>query len=410
MMPLTDSSPMQNPFSKKHQLKDPGQNSAPLKEGHQEDSADNQADDFFLPDFCDVRMVFAVVVIGELLAIVLTLAPMDRLDKRWEDLSVISLFIQWVALLSAGVLCLSREWLSRQAEAVAAALSYILLLFTASVISEITYWAAQWFTLGEAVIWRTGFLISNLGISSIVSAVVLRYFYVQHQWGRNLQAKSQARIQALHSRIRPHFLFNSLNTIASLTRIDPELAESATEALADLFRGSLAESRSEVSLADEINLCQRYLHIERLRLGDRLQESWQLDQVPMDALIPQLSLQPLVENAVYHGIEHLSNGGLISIKGRLLQPERGDPVAVPLPASPPPRSGRTRTDAIIEITITNPVSDLTRNLQRNTNKMAQENVALRLHALHGRSAQFIVANQGDSYQITMRFPYTRQQN
>jgi len=189
----------------------------------------SQSDDFFLPDFCNVRMVFSVVVIGELLAIMLTLAPMDRLDKRWEDLSVISLFVQWVALLSSAVLCLARPWLAKLSEAMAATLSYLLLLTTTTVISEVTYWGVQWITYNGHIIWRTGFLISNIGISAIVSGVVLRYFYVQHQWGKTLQARSEARIQALHSRIRPHFLFNSLNTIASLTRIDPDSAAEATE-------------------------------------------------------------------------------------------------------------------------------------------------------------------------------------
>lgn len=362
----------------------------------------NGPDDFFLPDFCNVRMVFAVVVIGELLAIVLTLAPMDRLQERWEDLSVISLFVQWVALLSAGVLCLARPWLAKLSEVSAATLSYLLLLITATIISELTYWGIQWLALGDRVIWRTGFLISNLGICSIVSGVVLRYFYVQHQWGRNLQAKSEARIQALHSRIRPHFLFNSLNTIASLTRIDPEAAEEATEDLADLFRGSLSQSRSEVSLQEEIELCKRYLHIERLRLENRLDAKWDVNPAILDAMIPQLSLQPLIENAVYHGIEHMRDGGCIHIKAGIK-----DVNSIPESILDSLDEHEFESQTMIEISISNPVSESVRERQRSHNRMAQDNVALRLKALYGSRGRMRVEAGESMYSIILQFPYVK---
>jgi len=362
----------------------------------------HQTEDFFLPDFCNVRMVFAVVVIGELLAIVLTLAPRDRLDKRWEDLSVISLFVQWVALLSASVLCLARPWLAKLSEAMAATLSYLLLLITATIISEVTYWGIKWITLNGHVIWRTGFLVSNIGISAIVSGVVLRYFYVQHQWGKTLQAKSEARIQALHSRIRPHFLFNSLNTIASLTRIDPDSAEEATEDLADLFRGSLSQSRSEVSLAEEIELCKRYLHIERLRLQDRLEEKWDVNPAILDAMIPQLSLQPLIENAVYHGIEHLRDGGCIHVKAGIK-----DVNSIPESVLDSLDDSKYESDTMLEICISNPVSDTVRERQRTHNRMAQDNVALRLKALYGNRGRMHVDADTHHYRITLQFPYVK---
>ena len=161
----------------------------------------DSANDFFLPDFCNVRMVFAVVVIAEMLAIVLTLTPLDRAANRWEDLSIISLFIQWVALLSAAVLCQARAWLRKLGDTAAATASYFLLLTTTSLISEATYWVGHWLFPYPSLPrgWHTDFLISNLGICAIVSAIVLRYFYIQHQYTRNLEAKSQARIQALRT-------------------------------------------------------------------------------------------------------------------------------------------------------------------------------------------------------------------
>ncbi len=350
-----------------------------------ENTDSTSPDDFFLPDFCNVRMVFAVILIAELLAIVLTLAPLDTSNNRWEDLGVISLFIQWVALISAGVLCIVRPWLRKLGVNIAATASYVVLIVTTTMVSEVTFWTLHWMTVDPTVRtdWYSDFLLRNLGISAIVSAVALRYFYVQHQWAQNLEAKSQARIQALQSRIRPHFLFNSLNTIASLTRSNPELAEEATEDLADLFRGTLADSSYEVRLKDEWELARRYLHIEELRMGDRLHVQWNVDDLPENALIPQLTIQPLLENAIYHGIEHIRDGGTIMISGKL---ENG----------------------VITITIVNPMPDYTRPLERSSNKMAQENIKQRLMALYGLQGRMQVNQSGPKYEISIRFPYIQE--
>jgi len=181
-------------------------------------------DSLFLPSFCDIRMVFAVVVIAELLAFVLVLAGQAR--DPWSELGLTSLFVQWIALSSAGVLCLARPLLGRVSNTAAALTSYLLLLLTTAVISEIGYRvgpSTQTLFSNE----HAGFLFRNLGISAILSALVLRYLYVQHQWRQQIQAEAQARVQALQARIRPHFLFNSMNSIAALTRSDAERAELA---------------------------------------------------------------------------------------------------------------------------------------------------------------------------------------
>lgn len=226
---------------------------------------DNDAlDGFFLPDFCNVRMVFAVVIISELLAIVLTLAPLESHSGRWNDLSMISLFVQWVGLSSAGVLCIARPWLARMTETRAAISSYLLLLLIALLITALAIWVSVYvrmpawnFSFPQIQDWPLEFLLRNLGISAIVSAILLRYFYIQHQWKQNVRAEAQARLQALQSRIRPHFLFNSLNTIASLTQIDADQAETAVENLADLFRNNLADAKHHISLAEELDLTRR---------------------------------------------------------------------------------------------------------------------------------------------------------
>src|SRR5690606_34838511 len=140
-------------------------------------------------------------------------------------------------------------------------------------------------------------------ISLIMSGLLLRYFYLQSQWRRQEQAELKARIESLQARIRPHFLFNSLNSIASLVVTDPAKAEQAVLDLSDLFRASLARPGTLVPWREELELAKRYLSIEHYRLGERLQLQWEVDGVPEDLPIPQLTLQPLLENALIYGIQ-----------------------------------------------------------------------------------------------------------
>jgi two-component system sensor histidine kinase AlgZ len=144
-------------------------------------------------------------------------------------------------------------------------------------------------------LWRT------LAFAAAATALVLAYLRL-HQRAFS-PALAEARLQALQSRIRPHFLFNSLNAVLSLMRKDARRAEHALEDLAELFRALMSDGRSLVRLADEIALLERYAAIEQLRLGERLRMSWELDGAPMDALLPPLLLQPVLENAIYHGVE-----------------------------------------------------------------------------------------------------------
>lgn len=362
-------------------------------------------DTLFLPDFCAVRMVLAIILVGELLAFTVALAPTRVGGDWWRDMAFSSLFIQWVGLCSAAVLCVSRGWLRRIDNAVAAVLSYTLVLLITFVLSEIAFWIvvppvmeldpSQWYaplgTYGGKPApglperfqapghWQ--FLLRNLGISAIVSAVALRYFYVQHQWKTNLESEARARIQALQSRIRPHFLFNSMNTIASLTRSDPTLAEQVTEDLADLFRVSLGDANVPVKLERELEVCRQYLNIEKQRLGDRLEDRWRVDDLPSDALIPGLSLQPLLENAVYHGIEPAAAGGTIDVSGG--------------------SEGST-----LWVRIANSMPEASEVSFRSTgNRMAQENIDKRLAAFFGHGTSFRIDTAFREYAIELRFPY-----
>jgi two-component system, LytTR family, sensor histidine kinase AlgZ len=144
-------------------------------------------------------------------------------------------------------------------------------------------------------------LARMLPIAALLAAALLAYFRLLTK--AHSPALAEARLQALQARIRPHFLFNSLNAVLALIRRDPQRAERALEDLADLFRTLMADARQFVRLADELALLERYAELEQLRLGERLRISWELDTAPADALLPPLVLQPLLENAVYHGVE-----------------------------------------------------------------------------------------------------------
>ncbi|OQX47363.1 MAG: hypothetical protein B0D86_00145 [Candidatus Sedimenticola endophacoides] len=265
----------------------------------------------FLPDFCNVRTLFAVVILAELLAIVLALNATPRLEQFASELSLYSLYVMWIALLFTALLCLLGRDFSRRGPGTAGLLAWLVLLAVTAAVALLAD------TLSPQTDGDHTLLLRSLVISAIIGALLLRHFYIQYLWKRQIRAESQARFQALQSRIRPHFLFNSMNTIANLTRSDPVLAEGVVEDLSDLFRASLGDAARPARLDDELELCRRYLRIESLRLGGRLRVEWDLHgDLPLWAPLPPLILQPLVENAVYHGIEPALQPGLIRISGR----------------------------------------------------------------------------------------------
>jgi len=192
------------------------------------------------------------------------------------------------------------------------------------------------------------------------------------------ELEARSRIRALQARIRPHFLFNSLNTVASLTRSDPERAEEAIEDLADLFRVSLSDARAQITLREELEVARIYQRIEQLRLGERLQVRWNVADLPSDAIVPSLLLQPLLENAIGHGIEPLPQGGTVTVLGRC----DGDEIVVE---------------------IENPVSATARAV-RSGNRMALDNIRQRLELVFPGRSGVEVADSADAYRVRLRFP------
>lgn len=334
----------------------------------------------FLPDFCAVRMAIAVILIAQLLAIVLTLVTPGLHQQGFQVLALNSLFIQWVALSCIAILCLLRKRLNRLPDFWSALFSYLIMLGVTWIVTEIAWWILYALpgTEFEPAPNHAEVLLRNLGISGIASALVLRYFYVQHQWRRHVQSEAQARLQALQARIRPHFLFNCMNTIASLIGHKPAQAEQAIEDLADLFRHSLRDNNETVTLAEELDLCRRYLRIEQLRLGERLQVEWDTSELPDDARIPALTLQPLLENAVYHGIEPQPGGGCIRISGQ--------------------QSGQW-----LRIRVENPLPAAGSN-NHSGHQLAQENVRQRIDGF-AEGAELAVDTGAEHYRVDITLPY-----
>ena len=254
--------------------------------------------------------LMAVVLAGEALALILALAPTD--SSVWlVRFGLASLAIQWIALGTLCALYLARRLLTRlPAQRVAWACLAILLAMTLLV--SAAAWGVADMT-GGIEHGRIAFMARMLALALVVGLLALLTF--QNYWrARQLAIRTkQLELESLRARIRPHFLFNTLNTSAALVHARPDEAERVLLDLADLFRAAL-RGPELIPLAKEVELTRRYLEIESLRFGSRLRVNWSLPEVLPDATIPALSLQPLAENAIRHGIERLPGGGDIGIQ------------------------------------------------------------------------------------------------
>jgi len=276
-------------------------------------------------------VIIWAILAGQGLAAVLALAPGSS-DNRWVYFGITSLVVQWVSLTTLGALYLFRRALAHlRPTLVAYAALGALVCVTALVCS------AGWLLLRD--LWplaRDGWMPMFLRLTAmalVVGLLGLAAFY-NHWRATQLAVRAkQSELEALQARIQPHFLFNTLNTGIALLHQRPSEAERLLLDLSDLFRAALAGPR-EIALAEELALARRYLEIEGLRFGPRLQVRWQIpDELP-EITVPALSVQPLVENAIRHGVEPSAAGGAIDIsigrQGRMLRIAVGND----LPATP----------------------------------------------------------------------------
>jgi two-component system sensor histidine kinase AlgZ len=263
-----------------------------------------------LPDFRNLGITARALIAVNLLALIAAMLAERDWSAMMDAFVVRAAQFEPPLVASLALLYALAPWLLRVSYWIGCALVVaVVLVFT----------AGTHVLLGEAA---PAGIARPLVLAAACAAVVLAYLRLHIK--AHSPALAEARLQALQARIRPHFLFNSLNAVLSLIRHDPKRAERTLEDLADLFRAIMSDGRSLVRLADEISLIERYAAIEQLRLGERLRMSWDLDSAPMDAMLPPLVLQPLLENAIYHGVEPGTGIGDVLVRVE----RRGDRVHV----------------------------------------------------------------------------------
>src|SRR5579864_8037604 len=346
-------------------------------------AAAGQERSLYLPNFCTSRATLAVVLIVELTALVLTLARQSPSVDLWTDLVRTSLFMLWIGLTGSALLCVLRPWLMRLNVGAGSTAVLGLLTLLVAAISLCAYYIGRTrFVIesGGTTLFPgapVGFVLRNVWIGLIVTGLALRYFYVSHHWRRSIELRAAARVHALQARIRPHFLFNSMNTIAALTRSNPPRAEEAVQDLADLFRATLSDKHDTITLAEELAVARTYQRMEQLRLGSRLQVEWKTDALPANALLPGLTIQPLLENAIYHGIEPRAAGGTVTISGEVAA-------------------------GLVTIVVRNPLDPLPG--QREGHRLALANIRERLSLMYGERALMKSGRFDAEYIVTLRFP------
>lgn len=271
----------------------------------------------WLPDLCRLGRLATMLGVAELVIIVIALAPAADAEWTLTRFASASGFALWLALTITVLLCVSRGQLSRLTPALGGTLAVLMAALIAACGAAMLYAIDS--SLGYGLVAESvrlqRFALGSAAIAALIVAIVLRYLYAVDGWQAQVRASARAEADALQARIKPHFLFNSMNMIAGLLRREPEVAERAVLDLSDLFRAALGAGKGESSLAEEVELAERYLSIEQLRLGERLQVRWRrAEPLPWDLPLPRLVLQPLVENAVLHGISRIPAGGRIDIE------------------------------------------------------------------------------------------------
>ena len=334
----------------------------------------------FVPDLCTARSVFTLVLVGELLTIALVLAKGGIARFDWLSFGSVSFLTQWIVLSSAALLCPLRRSFDRMR------LVSIVTIFFVVVLTFTLFYSL----IGIVIIAGWGAVdvqqvAANSIIAAIFAGVLLRYLYLQHQLKLREAAELNSRIQALQSRIRPHFLFNSLNSVASLITIDPEVAEKLVLNLSQLFRASL-KSPQMVPIQQEIDLCRSFADIEKVRLGKRLNVIWTVGDLPKQCQILNLLMQPLLENAIYHGIQPLPDGGKVSIDIRQIKGDIVIKIVNPRLPGGPRRSDLCSEDG------------------GSGNGIALGNIRRRLEAYYATKAYLRVVKGEADFTVLVRYP------
>lgn len=307
-----------------------------------------------------------------MIALLLALAPYTE-HSFLIKLGFISLFVQWVALVSGVIFTQLRRYLrSLTLTQFAFAVQGILLSITL-LCSVLSYGIFYQFSISSQLL---TFSLNNLIIAFIIGLVIIQFLFMYDELTSSIHAQHQAKFSALQARIRPHFLFNSLNTVAELIHTDQQEAEQALLNLAALFRAAMA-SAEKISLEAELALCQQYLSLEQWRLGNRLQVNWQVPSNLPALSLPALTLQPLLENAIQYGFETQTQTGILDIVAYI---------------------GKKQVSFVIE----NPIAP--QHKKQHKNGMALGNIRARLQFCFGKDAELITTLQESRFRVKLVLP------
>lgn len=330
-----------------------------------------------LPNFRNLGVTLRILLICNGLALLLALLQANSWADMPQRMMQIATLLTPILLVCLLLLWAAQPWLDR--------FSYLHGALAVNALAAVVTLAVYYF--GGELYRPLGYVdvgfdaVRYTLLSVLASGILLMYF----RWRSQVLSRAlyEARLQALRARIRPHFLFNSINAVLGIVRAQPKQAETALEDMSDLFRMAMSDAQDLVPLRREIGLSKQYIALEQLRMGERLRVDWQIQDVPDDALIPPLLLQPLLENAVYHGIERLPQGGSIVValrrSGEELRLRVENPCA---PGGAAPHTG---------------------------NKMALQNIRERLALLFDIEARYKVESGADFYRVEITLPYLKEQ-
>lgn len=335
-----------------------------------------------IPDFCSGPALLSMAFVMELVAICFTLGGSEPRADLMQRLALLSLYLQWIGLCGGAALCGLRRLFTIARAGVVFFVCWGVLILIVMMLSNIAWYLGTSPHVGvlDPSEPRFAFIARHSCIAAIVSLMLLRYFWTRHQWQEQVRAEGESRYQALNARIRPHFFFNALNSLAALIIIRPTEAEMMVEDLADVFRASLEKRGRMAPLVDEIGVCNAYLRIEKARLGEKLEVKWDCAETLLNWPVPMLIIQPLVENAVYHGVSKLKDGGVIRI-----------------------HIYTARDTLIIEVENPMPKAD-TEGFRSKGNQIAIDNIASRLNLIYGERGRLDLGPDNGMYRARLSLP------
>jgi two-component system, LytTR family, sensor histidine kinase AlgZ len=341
-----------------------------------------------LPDCCNIGIALRILVAVNIATIFFALVVSQSWVSASKSLVEAFAFVEPVLLISMALTCFARRAFNGMLNGRQPSVQWAVgIAIPCTVMVLYGVFVMPYLTQNQYESGNFGFsfwLISRLLLTAVVAWLIIEFLRLRAR--AFAPSLSEARLQALQARIRPHFLFNSLNTVLGLMRSDPRKAEKTLENLSDLFRVFMKDTRELVCLEEEVYTCREYLAIEKLRLAPRLEAKWNTDEMPADALLPSLLLQPLIENAVHHGIEPRMTPGLVEVTLKKI----GDRV---------------------HIEILNPISDYVpaNSLPvRQGNQMALSNVRERLMLLYDMEAELKTGEENGQFRLILEFPYRKE--